>query len=91
MLVVQSFLALQPHGLEQAGSLSVGFSKREYWSGLSFPSLDKGETLRKSHRRGLVVNFNLSSPVSARSKTKMRLKLQTVFSLNIKLGWGGGQ
>ena len=29
--------SLRPHGLYQA-SLSMGFSKQEYWSGLPFPS-----------------------------------------------------
>ena len=41
VLVAQSCLTLlQPHGLYVArqASLSMGFSRQEYWSGLPFPS-----------------------------------------------------
>ena len=30
--------SLQPHGLARQASLSMGFSRQEYWSELSFPS-----------------------------------------------------
>ena len=29
---------LQPHGLQPAALLSMGFPRQEYWSGLPFPS-----------------------------------------------------
>ena len=29
--------SLQPHGCSQQAPLSMGFSRKEYWSGLSFP------------------------------------------------------
>ena len=29
--------SLQPHGLAHQASLSMGFSRQEYWSGLPFP------------------------------------------------------
>ena len=38
VLVIQSCLTLQPHGLQHT-PLSMGFSRQEYWSGLPFPSL----------------------------------------------------
>ena len=31
------FDSLQPHGKEHQASLSMEFSRQEYWSGLSFP------------------------------------------------------
>ena len=37
-LVAQSCLTLQPYGLGRQASLSMGFSRQEYWSGLPFPS-----------------------------------------------------
>ena len=30
--------SLQPHGLAHQASLSMGFSRQEYWNGLPFPS-----------------------------------------------------
>ena len=37
--VTQSCLTLQPHPLACQASLSMGFSRQEYWSGLPFPPL----------------------------------------------------
>ena len=39
VLVAQLCLTLrEPHGLQPARFLSMGFSRQEYWSGLPFPS-----------------------------------------------------
>ena len=37
MAVAQLFLTLRPRGLEPTGSVSVGVSRQEYWSGLPCP------------------------------------------------------
>ena len=39
VLISQSCLTLQPHGLvAHQAPLSMGFSRKEHWSGLPFPS-----------------------------------------------------
>ena len=38
-MCAQSYPTLQPHGLACQASLSMEFSRQEYWSGLPLPSL----------------------------------------------------
>ena len=39
VLVTQSCLTVTPRTVAHQAPLSMGFSRQEYWSGLSFPSL----------------------------------------------------